>query len=113
MTKRLCIDPISLPPKPKTRKTEMIQIRPGALELDIAAEYVSLSVSTVEKLVRESQFPKPRLLSGRRVGYLVRELDEWLEARPVSNLPPPPNTSRRGLSEASRQRNAPGGQTAL
>lgn len=29
-------------------------------------------------------FPKPRLLAARRVGRLVRELDEWAEARPVA-----------------------------
>jgi prophage regulatory protein len=30
----------------------------------------------------------PRQLSGKRVGWLVRELEEWCESRPVSsNLP--------------------------
>ena len=70
-------------------------IRPAALELASAAAFVSLSEATVERLVREGGFPKPRLLSGRRVAYLVRELEAWLEDRPVSDLPPPKNTSRQ------------------
>lgn len=73
----------------------VVSIRPGALELPDAAAFVSLSAASVERLVREGTFPKPRQLSGRRVGYLVEELEEWLRARPVSEQLPPPNTSRR------------------
>ncbi|WP_240674630.1 helix-turn-helix transcriptional regulator [Burkholderia stabilis] len=29
----------------------------------------------IHKLVREEQFPKPRALSGRRVGWLTREIE--------------------------------------
>lgn len=67
-------------------------VRPACLDRAGAAAYLSLSESTVEKLTREGGFPRPRLLSGRRTGWLVRELDEWLEQRPVSDLLPPPNT---------------------
>ena len=56
------------------------------------AQTVALSTSTIERLEREGQFPKRRQLSGQRVGWLVREVQEWAESRPVSNLPPPPNT---------------------
>jgi prophage regulatory protein len=61
---------------------------------DVAA-CTSLSESAVEKLVCEDAFPKPRLLSGRRVAWLVREVTAWCEERPVSNLLPPPFTGRR------------------
>lgn len=70
----------------------MISIRPAALEKELAAQFVALSVTTLERLQREGQFPRPRLLAGRRVGYLVRELEEWLESRPVSDQLPPHNT---------------------
>ena len=89
----------------------MIPIRPAALEKERAAQFVCLSVSTLEKLQREGNFPRPRLLSHKRVGYLVRELEEWLESRPVSDQLPPPNTgapkprrpaaSRQALGAAS------------
>jgi prophage regulatory protein len=42
--------------------------------------------------VREGKAPKPRQLSDRRVGWLVRELEEWVEGRPASELLPPANT---------------------
>lgn len=70
----------------------IVTLRPVALDLEQAAQFVSLSPSTVEKLVRGDQFPKPRQLAGRRVGYLVRELEEWIESRPVSQQLPPVNS---------------------
>lgn len=70
-------------------------MKPIYLELDAVAGAVALAASTVQRLVREGAFPKPRQLSGRRVAWLVREVEEWAEARPISDLPPPPNTSRR------------------
>lgn len=73
----------------------MKDLFPACLEKPDAARYCALSESTLEKLVREGTFPAPRLLAGRRTGYLVRELDAWLESRPVSDLPPPPNTGAK------------------
>lgn len=70
----------------------MIALKPAVLDLEHAAHFVALSISTVEQLVRDGSFPKPRQLSGRRTGYLVRELEDWVNTRPVSSLPPPPNT---------------------
>ena len=65
------------------------------LELPAVAMSVALSESTVQRLVRENTFPAPRELSGRRVAWLVREVQEWAESRPVANNLPPENTSRR------------------
>ncbi|MFS8973883.1 AlpA family phage regulatory protein [Cupriavidus necator] len=70
-------------------------MRPFYVDLPTVASIVSLSETSVQKLVREEQFPKPRAVSSRRVAWLVREVEEWAEGRPVSDLPPPPNTSRR------------------
>ncbi|PUE11786.1 hypothetical protein B9Z51_00735 [Limnohabitans sp. T6-5] len=66
-------------------------LRPAVLDIDQCAAYLTLSNGTIERLVRKGEFPAPRQLSGRRVGYLLREVDEWLESRPVSDLPPPVN----------------------
>ena len=70
-------------------------MKPIYLELDAVAGAVALAASTVQRLVREGTFPKPRQLSGRRVAWLMREIEDWAEKRPVSELPPPQNTARR------------------
>lgn len=70
-------------------------MRPIYVDLPTAASIVSLSETSLQKLVREEKFPKPRAVSSRRVAWLVREIEEWAEACPISELPPPPNTSRR------------------
>lgn len=70
----------------------MSQIEPIALDIKATARLLAVSVSTVERLVRVGDFPKPRKVSGRRVVYLVEEVKGWLAARPVSDLLPPPNT---------------------
>ncbi|WP_296228547.1 helix-turn-helix transcriptional regulator [Ralstonia sp. UBA689] len=65
------------------------------LDLQSVAAAVSLSETSVQQLVREESFPKPRKISARRVAWLLREVQEWAEAQPISDLPPPPNTGRR------------------
>ncbi|MGC2962572.1 helix-turn-helix transcriptional regulator [Paraburkholderia graminis] len=74
------------------------------LSLKEVAEALSLSPATVQKLVREKSFPEPRLLSGRRVGWLAHEVRGWADARPVSNLLPPENTgaARRQIPKGER-----------
>lgn len=69
-----------------------ISLAPIFLDLPTVAQAVALSTAAIERLERAGDFPKRRLLSGRRVGWLLREVQEWAESRPVSNLPPPPNT---------------------
>lgn len=70
-------------------------MKPLFLSLPEVAEVLTLSTATIQKMVRENQFPPPRKLSSCRVGWLVREVESWAEERPVSDLPPPPNTSSR------------------
>ena len=66
-------------------------LRPAAIDIDQVAAYLSLSTGTIQTMVRKGDFPAPRQLSGRRVAYLLKEVDEWLESRPVSDQPPPVN----------------------
>lgn len=65
------------------------------IDLEGVADALSLSVSTVQEMVRREEFPAPRMLSRRRVGWLIREVEEWVESRPISKLPPPPNTGAK------------------
>lgn len=65
-----------------------MSVKPIFLGIIATAHYVALSKSQIYKLVAQGEFPKSRQLSSQRVAWLVRELDEWAEARPVSDLPP-------------------------
>lgn len=72
------------------------------LDLQAVAEAVSLSESSVKKLVRENKFPQPRLLSGRRVAWLAREVEAWSEARPTANLLPPGSNEPESHQDARK-----------
>lgn len=72
-----------------------VHIPPLYIDLETAAVLTTLSTPTIQALVTQDAFPKPRMLSGRRVGYLYREVAEWAENRPVSSLLPPPNTGAK------------------
>jgi prophage regulatory protein len=63
-------------------------MKPIYLDLSGVAEALSLSTRQVQRLVQLGEFPKSRQLSGHRVAWLVREVEEWAEARPVSNMLP-------------------------
>lgn len=65
----------------------VIRTVPAVLGATQAAEFVALSMSTMEKLIRQGRFPRPRQLSDRRVGFLLYELQDWIETRPESLLP--------------------------
>ena len=62
--------------------------KPALLDIDGAAAYVALSPMGIRRLIATGEFPKPRALSQRRVGWLVRELDAWSEALPVADMLP-------------------------
>jgi prophage regulatory protein len=66
--------------------------KPLFIKREALPALVALSISTIEEEIRQGRFPRPRKLSGNRVGWLLRELEAWAESRPVSEQPPPPNT---------------------
>jgi len=69
-------------------------MKPIYVDLPGVASLVTLATATIQRMVREGVFPKPRQLSANRVAWLLREVEEWAEERPVSEIPPPGNTSR-------------------
>lgn len=76
--------------KPKRTKREAARIPPLFCPRDQAPDVVGLPLTTIDGLEARGDFPKRRQLSGRRVGYLMRELEEWAETRPASDLLPVP-----------------------
>lgn len=78
-------------------------MKPLYIPMESLPSIVGLSKSTIEQEIRNGRFPKPRQLSGRRTGWLLRELEQWAESRPVSDLPPPPNAAGGGKASAKQQ----------
>ena len=64
----------------------------------------TLAPSTIDEEIKQGRFPKPRQLAGRRVGWFVEEVLEWARTRPVSDLPPPPNTGAKKPRAPAAQR---------
>jgi len=71
-----------------------INIQPIMVNIETAVEMLCISKATIEALMRKGEFVKIRKVSTRRTCFLVSELTAWAESRPVSDLLPPPNTSR-------------------
>jgi prophage regulatory protein len=69
-------------------------IKPAFLDKPSIAEFVCLSVDTLERMVQRGEFPASRQISTKRVGWLVREVEEWAEARPRSTGLPVANCGR-------------------
>lgn len=72
-----------------------IILKPIFVDIDGAAGLTGLSKSTIWDQINNSDFPKPRKVSARGSRWLVREIEEWAESRPVSDILPPPNTGRK------------------
>lgn len=72
-----------------------VRIEPVYVDLATASAITTLAESTIQSMVTRDEFPVPRELSGRRVGYLYAEIVEWARSRPKSTMLPPPNTGAK------------------
>ena len=52
-----------------------------------AAQYISLSSSTIKRRKEIGDFPMGIMLTGNRKGFLLEELDEWVDSRPREKAP--------------------------
>lgn len=103
-----------MPRTPVSLARSPLHIEPLYLDKIEAAAFLAVSISTLEKLLREDiTFPRPRALSAHRNGYLLTELRMWGERRPVADRLPPANTSRRKRSlPNATSPTAPGARSA-
>lgn len=69
----------------------IVFIEPVFLAKADVAVYLSVSESTVDKLVSTGELAKPRKISHSRVAWLVEDLRAFARSRPVSDLLPPRN----------------------
>ena len=49
------------------------------------SEFLGISISTINRLVKEGDFPPKVKLSPRRMVFLKREIDEWIESKRINN----------------------------
>jgi prophage regulatory protein len=82
-------------PTGNSSKVMDTQVKRIFVDLPEVATLVTLATATIQRLVRENGFPKPRKISANRVAWLLREVEAWAEERPVSDLLPPVNTGKR------------------
>ena len=49
------------------------------------SEFLGISISTINRLVKEGDFPPKVKLSPRRMVFMKREIDEWIENKRINN----------------------------
>ena len=69
----------------------MLEQKPKVLNQKQLTEITGLSAVTIWRKEKAGEFPVRRQLGSRRVGWLTREVDEWLEATPKSEITSPKN----------------------
>ena len=68
---------------------------PRVLRIVEVSNRIGLGRSSVWQMVKEDQFPAPRRLSRRAVGWLDTQVDEWLRARAATHDHAGPKARRR------------------
>ena len=49
------------------------------------SEFLGISISTINRLVKEGDFPPKAKLSPRRTVFMKREIDKWIESKRINN----------------------------
>lgn len=62
------------------------QKRIEILQIGLVIQLTSLSRSTIYRLIKKDDFPKPIRLSANRSGFRLSEIESWLESRPTTDL---------------------------
>ena len=73
---------MSTHPAPKQRKKES-RLVPRGVSREEAADYIGISPTKFDELVRDRRMPEPRAIDGRRVWCKI-ELDEAFDRLPRS-----------------------------
>ncbi len=64
--------------------TEATTIQPLVYTKAQLPAVIGLGKSAIDKMRRDGEFPQPRKLGGKKVGWPVEEVKEWLRNRPLS-----------------------------
>ena len=58
-----------------------MQVQPKVLRLDAVTKQLGVGRSTLYRWMDEGRFPRPIKLGGRSVGWLVSDIDCWIDQR--------------------------------
>ena len=61
-----------------------IQNRPF-LTIKEVSELLGISVSTINRLIKNGDFPPKIKISQRRIVFMKREIDEWINSKKINN----------------------------
>jgi predicted DNA-binding transcriptional regulator AlpA len=70
--------------KPTVEQPSAIESPPLILSEKQTAKTLNLSVDTLKRLVKLGQGPRRIVLSRRRIGYLLKDLEKWIADREQS-----------------------------
>ena len=51
------------------------------LTIKETSDLIGISVSTINRLIKQGKFPQKRKLSTKRIGFLRYEIDQWIEGK--------------------------------
>ena len=51
------------------------------LTIKETSDLIGISVSTINRLIKQGKFPQKRKLSIKRIGFLRYEIDQWIEGK--------------------------------
>ena len=58
-----------------------MQVQPKVLRLDAVTKQLGVGRSTLYRWMDEGRFPRPIKLGGKAVGWLVSDIDCWIDQR--------------------------------
>ena len=82
----------------------MSEQKPKVLNQKQLTEITGLSAVTVWRREKIGKFPRRRQLGSRRVGWIAREVDAWIDSRPTSEIIAPDNCGQYDREEARIRR---------
>ena len=51
------------------------------LTIKETSDLIGISVSTINRFIKQGKFPQKRKLSTKRIGFLRYEIDQWIEGK--------------------------------
>ena len=51
------------------------------LTIKETSDLIGISVSTINRLIKQGKFPQKRKISTKRIGFLRYEIDQWIEGK--------------------------------